>query len=160
MLISCTSWMGYLASHKLLMRKIFMEQYLQFIGFVQVQIGYAAISPYKIAKKYPARSEIGIFLEDLKQELACRENFPKAWSNSIKKTKREFGLTESDVDMILDFGEKLGTSDIRSQLKHCEVHTKLASEHLKEAERMKKEMSRLYLTLGITIGTGLSLLFI
>jgi stage III sporulation protein AB len=138
---------------------MFWEQYLQFINFVQTQIGYVAISPCQIVKNYHAKNEINIFLNCLKNELDFEGNFPRAWVNSVKKTKKELGLTEDDENVVLDFGEKLGSSDIRNQLKHCNMHIKFANDHLKEADCAKKEMSRLYLTLGAATGMGLSLLF-
>ncbi|MDR3178455.1 MAG: stage III sporulation protein AB [Oscillospiraceae bacterium] len=160
MLTFCTSLIGYQASHKLFVRKIFLEEYLSFLNFVQTQIRYTAIAPHKIIEKSLGKNEINIFLNILKQNLKTDKTFFASWSNAIFKIKESFGLSKDDVFTMMDFGEKLGTSDVRSQLKLCDLHIKFINDHIKEAEQSKNQMSKLYLTLGVAAGMGISLLFL
>jgi len=59
-----------------------------------------------------------------------------------------------------EFGEKLGTSNLESQVKLCKINIKLTESYLHEANEIKNKKSKLYVTLGISSGISLVLLLI
>ena len=64
----------------------------------------------------------------------------------------------SDKELLLGFGEKLGKTDLEGQLSHIELYRALFQKQIKEAEDDAQKKSRLYRTLGIFGGVSAAIL--
>lgn len=69
-------------------------------------------------------------------------------------------LSEQDRQLIRQFGESLGTSDIAGQVAMCEEYGKRLEEQREEARAQQREKSHLYGTLGLLGGLGAALLIV
>jgi stage III sporulation protein AB len=152
--------LGFIYSNRLILRKRFLEQYLQFLNFLETQIIYSMDTPARILNKYKGSKEFEMFSSHCKKNLLKHELFSESWKKGLEQIKKEFGLTSADFDLINDFGQKLGTSDIEGQISHCELHKKLITNNFEEAAQEKKQKERLYITLGLAFGASLALVFL
>ena len=68
------------------------------------------------------------------------------------------GLSERDRQLMCQFGERLGTSDVAGQLRVCEEYGRRLEEQREQARTEQRDKSRLYGTLGLLGGLGAALL--
>ena len=69
-------------------------------------------------------------------------------------------LTERDRDLICQFGENLGASDVAGQLALCEEYGGRLEEQRVQARAEQSEKSRLYGSLGLLGGLAAALLVV
>jgi stage III sporulation protein AB len=151
---------GLIYANRLILRKQFLEQYLQFLNFVESQIAYSMDTPTRILNKYKGAKEFEIFSSHCKKKLLLHKLFSESWRESLEYIKKDFGLTNEDFSLLNDFGQKLGTSDIEGQIQHCELHKKLVINNFEEANKEKQQKEKLYITLGLALGSCLALIFL
>ncbi len=148
-----------MASHRLKMREMFMENYIKFLTFVETEIKYSADSILGIMSKFSDNSAFNSILQLCENEMQKGKSLNVAWDMAIKNIPSIYGLNKNDIGLISEFGSKLGVSDIESQISNCELNISLVSERLKDAREEKRKKSRLYIMLGIFCGISLSLVF-
>ena len=85
-------------------------------------------------------------------------DFHTVWRRETAHLPAE--LSERDVELIRQFGENLGTSDVAGQLSLCEEYGARLEEQREEARAQQREKSRLYGTLGLLGGLGAALLVV
>lgn len=90
----------------------------------------------------------------------CHEkmSFPKAWQASIHEQSKDCSLKKDDCDILIAFGNSLGTSDTDGQLANCTLHTSLLEDSLKVARKDRDGFGKLYSSLGLLLGIGVAIL--
>lgn len=89
----------------------------------------------------------------------CRaEEFHETWKRELLADGQGGALSREDIELLLDFGEKTGTSDLTGQIENCRLYQQLIGVRLEEARRFAREKGRLYMTLGLIGGMALALL--
>ena len=82
-------------------------------------------------------------------------------SNAISRSVRQSGINdEKAADILLEFLNSLGKSDISGQQSVCELYRKAAAEHCDELNRQLKSTQRLYSALGVLCGLFCAVLLI
>lgn len=95
----------------------------------------------------------------LEAAAACPPSeFHAVWRRETRRLPA--GVTDRDAQLLGQFGECLGTSDVSGQLAACEEYGKRLEEQREEARAQQQEKSRLYGTLGLLGGLGAALLVI
>lgn len=150
---------GCMASHKLKMREMFMENYIKFLTFVETEIKYSADSILEIISKFSSDLEFDVILQLCSNEMRNGKSLNIAWNMAIKNISSKYGLNKNDVGLISQFGNKLGISDTEGQISNCELNISLINERLRDAREEKRKKSRLYIMLGVFCGISLSLVF-
>ena len=85
-------------------------------------------------------------------------NAKEAWKKSVGESSSNF--TNEDINIIKGLGNLLGKTDLEGQLMQIELTTKLLEEKIKEATNLQNKNTKLYKTLGTTIGLAIMIIFI
>ena len=85
-------------------------------------------------------------------------NAKEAWEKSVGESSSNF--TNEDINIIKGLGNLLGKTDLEGQLMQIELTTKLLEEKIKEATNLQNKNTKLYKTLGTTIGLAIMIIFI
>lgn len=86
------------------------------------------------------------------------ESAEEAWENAINISI--LNITKEDRELLKNFGNLLGKTDIEGQLNQVELTTNFLDEQIKLAEKEKIKNEKLYRTLGMTIGLGIVIVLI
>ena len=85
-------------------------------------------------------------------------NAKEAWEKSVGESSSNF--TNEDINIIKGLGNLLGKTDLEGQLMQIELTTKLLEEKIKEATNLQNKNTKLYKSLGTTIGLAIMIIFI
>ena len=85
-------------------------------------------------------------------------NAGQAWEKSVDESNNNF--TNEDMNIIKGLSKLLGKTDLEGQLMQIELTIKLIDEQLIEATNLQTKNTKLYKTLGATIGLALMIIFI
>ena len=148
---------GYFKSHALSMRVKFLEEFLNFITYMETQIRFCSDSLYKIVSRFDIENTSLSFLK-----YCCNEDKPfnVLWEESLKHIPSDTGLQDSDLKIISELGSGLGTSDVDGQIAHCEIYKSHINSRLCDAKDERNKKGKLYQMLGICAGLTVALLLI
>ena len=107
--------MGFVISRKLSVRVRFLQQYLQFVSYIETEIRYSQRILSEFINEYKNESEFKLFLTEIKENLKSRASFSKAWTDSVHKIPNSYGLLSQEKELISEFGQELGSTDIDGQ---------------------------------------------
>ena len=85
-------------------------------------------------------------------------NAGHAWEKAVDESSNNF--TNEDITIIKGLSKLLGKTDLEGQLMQIELTIKLIDEQLIEATNLQTKNTKLYKTLGATIGLALMIIFI
>lgn len=85
-------------------------------------------------------------------------NAGQAWEKAMDDSENNF--SKRDLNIIKGLSKLLGQTDLEGQLVQLEVTNKLLEEQIEEADNLKKKNTKLYRTLGATIGLAIMIIFI
>lgn len=152
--------MGFVISRKLSMRVRFLQQYLQFISCIETEIRYSQRVLSEIISEYKNESEFKNFLIEVKENLKLRANFSDAWTESVHKIPDSYGLLKQDKELISEFGQELGSTDVDGQIALCSLNKSLISSILNAAKEEKTKKSKLYFMLGTSFGMCIAVILL
>lgn len=99
------------------------------------------------------KNENNVFSITAKEE----RNIYKAWCNGIDNT---LFLNNEDKEVIKMMGKMLGKTDIEGQLSEISLGLELLNKQIKDAENEKNKNCKLYKTMGVILGLGISIILI
>lgn len=99
------------------------------------------------------KNESNIFFLTSKEE----KNINKAWCENVSSI---LFLTNSDKEVIKTMGKLLGKTDIEGQLSEISLGLDLIGKQIKYAEYERNKNSKLYKTMGVILGLGISIILI
>lgn len=161
MLIASSTALGYATSRRLSLRVRFLQQYLQFVSYINTEIRYTQRVLSEIINSYSdTKGEISGFLIQVKENLKSEEGFVKAWQDAAESLADAYGLRKPEKELISKFGKELGTTDVRGQISLCELNQKLVGAVLEVAKEEKEKKSKLYLMLGASAGISIAIILL
>ena len=86
--------------------------------------------------------------------------FRDSWSRAVSEISAYSGITAEDRDIIIQFGSKLGATDVIGQTEHCDY---FRQKFLLRAEKLEKEYdskAKLYRSLGFFSGLSAAVVLI
>ena len=127
-----------------------LSQIIGFLYFCKSQVSYFRLSVINILKMFVSEKSESVpeFLVEC-AELCDEIDLRKAWNVSLSAKPL---LSEKATQMLIDFGNRIGTSDTRTQLDYIDYYIREAEKLLEVAENKEKESSKLYIILGISTG--------
>lgn len=84
--------------------------------------------------------------------------FAESWRLQISGFPKKWRLTPQDMQLLTDFGERLGTTDADGQLAHIAHYREIFAARLDEARQEAAQKAKLYKTLGLFGGVSAALL--
>ena len=93
-------------------------------------------------------------------KLENNKPFDKQWQEKISSLPNTLALNKSDKELLSEFGNELGKTDIDGQLKHIEFYKNLFDNQLLAAEEDIISKSKLYKTIGLFAGISTALMII
>ena len=161
MLIASSTALGYATSRKLSLRVRFLQQYLQFISYINTEIRCTQRVLSEIINNYTnTKTEISGFLGQVKENLKLAESFTKAWQEAAETSANAYGLLKPEKELLSKFGMELGTTDVRGQTSLCELNQRLIEAALEAAKEEKEKKSKLYLMLGSSVGISIAIILL
>ena len=82
----------------------------------------------------------------------------QAWEKAVDESTYNF--TKEDINIIKGLSKLLGKTDLERQLMQIELTNKLLDEQIVQATNLKNKNTKLYKTLGATIGIAIMIIFI
>lgn len=153
--------MGMAALHKLNRSVTFTKKMQNFIGEISAEIRYNATPIdeiiHKMCRKNKELPDFVIECDDL-----CRNdiNFPVAWEKAVKEKAIQSGADKEDLDDLLSLGKSLGATDIEGQITCCDLFKSRIDEKFKKVTEIQSKQSKLYLTLGTSLGIAIALVIL
>ena len=134
------------------------------LGIILLGTSYIGIL---ISKKYTNRVKdlkemkkgLNFFEEKIK---FTYEPIPDVFEDISKNAvnSADTNLSKEDVDIIMGLAKMLGRTDIDGQVSEIRLTDKFLDVQIKDAEREKSKNSKLYKTLGATVGLALVIVLI
>ena len=86
--------------------------------------------------------------------------FSKMWQITIADFQKRWRLNGTDMALLRDFGDGLGTTDVEGQLSHIALYQGMFSKQQSGAEDDILQKSKLYKSLGLFAGVSAALMFL
>ncbi len=86
--------------------------------------------------------------------------FDTSWEQAVGNLPKTYALDNSDKELLISFGTKLGKTDVEGQLSHIELYRAMWQKRLSLAGEAAAQKSRLYKTLGLFGGVSAALLIL
>ncbi len=134
------------------------------LGLLESEIMFAstplprAVSELKRGLREPVAGLFGLFGFILKQRAGYTAD--EAWSMAINETRKFLCLDKEDIDIILDFGKNLGSTDKENQQKNFLRIRYQLDEQLRKAEEKRGRNEKLCKSLGFLLGAALVTLLV
>lgn len=156
-IISVSSLSGFLKSYGLYRRRDFLKSFIVFLDSLATHIRYNSSDVFALVRMSVPDELSEIFNNSIKE---TNKPFPLCWSEMSKSIPKSYSLTDGDRQVILNFGEKLGVTDVDGEIQHIKLYKSLAIKQLSDAEDNIAKKSKLYKTMGFFIGTAAALMLI
>lgn len=150
---------GSLYSKKYISRESQLEQMKNLLNIFKVKIKFTCNTIQEIFNQLyeDTPNEVGgIFKKanDYMETYSAKE----AWSESLEEAKTDF--TKEDIETLKNLGKILGETDVEGQINQIELTETLLENQIKEAIEERAKNSKMYRTLGVTIGLAISIILI
>lgn len=149
----CSVFVGFSYSDRLSKRKIFLSGFIDFLTALESNIRYNSSEILTLIKSSASPKLKLLFDFDA-------EDFNSFWQNFIDKIPKSYGLKHEDINLLYDFGGKLGTTDVEGQLSHISLYKELFTISYNNSLEEYKTKSRLRKMLGIFLGLILTIMII
>lgn len=156
-LIIVSSLIGNSFSAKLTTRRKTLFSIHKAINRTKTLICFGGMDIYRVVEECFCTPDFPLMERDLFSDKSDYEN---AFEQSVSKINRSFSLTESDKELLNQFGSNLGTTDVTGQLAHTELYAQLFAERLNYVKSEESSKSKLYRVLGFSLGCAISLLIV
>ena len=156
-LIISGGFIGNSFSQKLINRRKTLSSLVNAISRIKTLICFGGMEITEIVEKTLCTNEFPLINY---QYLDADSNYDKAFETSVSNINARFALTKSDKELLLQFGSKLGDSDIQGQVAHTELYAELFSEKLSSVKEQEDSKTKLYRILGFSLGCAISLIIV
>lgn len=155
-IILSTTFIGFYKSFGLYNRKAFLCSFILFLNSLSTAIRYSCDDIEVLISMCDDD-----FAQIINKSIVQNDfSLPKKWIEGINSIPKTYSLTHKDRQMMIDFGKKLGTTDVEGQLKHIDMYLNIALSQQENAENEINSKSKLYQVLGFFVGFSFSLLII
>jgi len=137
-------------AHRLAVRRTFLAAFCTFLQQLATALRYRG---GRIEALINSSGELFSF-SDSESALP----FAERWQLQIREFPQKWRLTPQDMQLLTDFGARLGTTDADGQLAHIAHYREIFAAQLEEARQESAQKSKLYKTLGLFGGMSAALL--
>lgn len=135
------------------------NQLALFTGNISSSIRYNAFDIYTVLEQECVNTDVP-FISHTLNNLQNGFSFSISWNNSIDSLPSYYGLSKDDKNIIKQFGNKLGATDIEGQTSHCEYFKNIFLARAEELHNEYLNKSKMYRSLGFFCGLALIIVLI
>ena len=144
--------MGCVYVQRLKLRRDFLREFSVFLSSLSTAVRYRSAD---IAVLVNSCGELFSFPED-----DYSQPFSKMWQITIADFQKRWRLNGTDMALLREFGDGLGTTDVEGQLSHIALYQGMFSKQQSGAEDDILQKSKLYKSLGLLAGVSAALMFL
>ena len=155
LIISSAFLIGNSKSRKLYKRHDFLKSFIVFLNSLSTAIRYETMDIFLTISSCIRDENLSY--------ISIKENtqpFDKQWQKQILSLPSSLSLKKSDIELLIEFGNELGKTDIEGQLKHIDLYKTLFNKELISAEEEILNKSKLYKIMGLFVGISTTLMII
>ena len=156
-IISC-SFIGINEADKLKIKCDILNQIISMIKQIKIQLNYCVPTTREIVSDL--KDKDFSYLYFVKK---CFENYDNLpfdilWKDEVEKCS--LPINKEDILMLISFGKSLGTTDVDGQIELCNSFIQKFQISLDKYTLEKEKKSKLYISLGVLLGVGVSIILI
>lgn len=157
MICAACTYMGLKKSTELKNREKSLKSIHTALGHLETEIGFTANNLKRAFLNIEKSAELKGLFADAAERI---ENFgiKKAWTYAVMNSK--LTLLESDRELLLMLGTRLGMTDTKNQLKHIGYMRELISAQAGSAEAEYRRLGSIYRGGGVLLGLFIVLLIV
>lgn len=158
-IITVTSYIGCYYSYALKKRLTILKKINYMIDEILTLIRFKAATVYEIVDvlKSSERFVNLEFLNNIYFDSNC--SFQEKWCSAILKSPPQY-INKSDIELLSDIGQKLGTSDMEGQISILKFQQTELLLSISDAEAEYNKKSKLYRSIGVLTGAFISIILI
>lgn len=139
-----------------------LDSVVMMLSVMQTQLSYSRIPLASLLGRLEENRKInGLgFISACKKETENGEPFPESWRICIENEKELCRLIPEVLPYLFQIGEDLGSTDLEGQLSCCKYYEGIFRRELAEKEAQSGKYSKLFPTLGVTLGITAVILII
>ncbi len=155
-IIFCSGMVGQIYANSFRERTRLLSQLIHTLQVLETEIVYGATPlPFilqKVAKK--SKAQIASLLEVTSEILLKKEGytFSEAWGKGLEIAKKSSELKREDMELLINLGNNLGSSDRDNQVKHIRLTMEGLRRNYEEATLLQNKNVSLYKHLGLLAG--------
>lgn len=136
----------------------------QIVEYFETEIAYTSTPVIDVLENLDGKimSPIKEIIHDVYVELKDYGYRPlsEVWGDALARQKDNLAINKEDEDVMIYFGNTLGTTDVENQKKYFRtIHSRINTQ-IKDAESNKNKYKKLFMELGIIIGLLIIILII
>lgn len=159
MIVICTTFIGVNEVGKMKQKVIEIRQIITMIEQIKIRLNYCVSSTNEILQQIASMSELNelCFLTRI-TKLYDSEPFDLLWEREVRFS----GLTISteDCNMLVSFGQTLGTTDLDGQLELCNIFDNRFKERYLYYNEHYRKHAKLSISLGFFLGLGIAIILL
>lgn len=159
MMVAAGVGLGMYASHRLRRRVVFLETCGRMLQALWQEMSYTALPMPALWRRLAQGEGFASFslVQDTAKALS-NTDFAAAFSSAVQKAEVEGVLLPPARQLLLEFADGCGHTDLVGQQAHIEYYRTLLSAQEEDARRLWQEKGRTYRVLGLSGGVALMLL--
>lgn len=157
---SVGAMIGIRASMQLKFRVQFLEKYITLMKETKTRIRLSACDIRKLFKSNTGFAPLDEMTSEFTQHMLKGETAKGAWSEAVYSSYKGHAVPRVDKELISEFGNELGQSDIDGEINHIDMHISLVDDRLAEARSELLQKGKLYRTLGLFAGITISIIIL
>ncbi len=139
-----------------------LSKFIELLTIFMIKIEYE-LCDIPLMLREISEQEEGIIKEILESciiEINSGTSLKGSWNKSIDKYSCEMCLSKDDENIIKDFSNSLGDTDVKGQISNIKMYIELLNKKLKKAEKEAAEKSRVSMSCSLFLGLLISILLI
>ena len=154
-----TFLIGYLISKKYSNRVIELKELQIALDILEnkIKFTYEPLKDIFLQMKYMLKGNISELFTEISKHLE-NENAEIAFEKAVRKTK--INLEKEDIEILKNLSELLGKTDKEGQVSQIELAQTFLKSQINKAEKEEEKNSKLYKTLGATVGLAFVIILI
>ena len=153
--------LGILYSKKYENRLKELEKINTILNIFEAKVKFTCLSIKEIFEEVCNENKDNIGkLFGLAKEYMEEETSKVAWEKAIENKKEEMNLNKEDIEVLKTLGKMLGNTDVEGQVSQIELTKSLINTQIENAKIEKNKNSKLYKTLGASIGLVIVIILI
>ena len=161
-IIGCSSAVGFKYASSLSMRVKHLETCISMIHMTISQLQYALCPTMQLLENLIAMEEYKdfYFLSSCKHLFSKSIPFSTSWRTALANHSENLQLSTDDKKLLLRLGDILGTMDGDNQISELALIKRSLEDRLEQARQDRQKYGKLYRSLGVLAGFGISIFMI